>query len=896
MAWRSATNVAWAERTNIVVSAPAGAAVGDFVVVGIFTGRATTALLPTAPDGTWTQITGSPIAMAAYSGLQLRLTVWVKRLDAAPPASWMFTHAAGHSSAMAAAFSGHVALGPVAVASGTGQSSSIAEVTTTQPDSEVLWLEWTWDGGAATPPSGMTERVENANSAFYLASQIYAAAGPTGTKSHTNGNGSGSGKPWGVALVTLQPTEDTPPPPYDGPEGWQDASAQAAAGTAQARILVVGDSIAEGEGAPSRAQRWLDQLIPALRIGLGIAGTGAGHTPPRYATYLGDSDSWRSPATASPAITAKTFTRNSGQYFQWTVTGTAVSVLYSGSVTVSIDGGGAETPPASSVITRWDKTGLSSGSHTVRVTGGTGGGQAVGVIGYSGDTPGAGLTYLDWAWTAASSDEFAGGAAYDVAQIGALLPHLVLDEQFGGNDALEGSSTPTQCADRFAARTAIYGGWDSQPTVVALIPPRWPAGSDVNEAAANGLGYVMDDYRDAVAARAVTLGCQVIDLRDSIGTMPSGWLASDDLHLNATGQTGLATAILAALSPAAETRTATGTLTLAGAATATATGGTLTRTATGALALAGSADGVAQGGTQTRTATGILTLDGTAEATASGGTVASTATGSLTLEGTGSAQAHGGTATRTAAGLLHLDGDGEATSSGGTISRAAEGVLTLDGTATTQTHGGTQTRTATGEITLTGGADASIVGGSIIRTAQGTLALAGHAPAATIEIRTSLGTITITGSADVAGGIIARTSTGHLVLEGAATAHPDGGTLARTATGSLALTGAADGQAVGGAISRTAQGMLLLSGQADGLTSGGTLTRAALGHLVLDGQALGLPSGGAIARTALGLLTLTGHGITTSGWRDITIRATEPTPRLKATEPTGVRIRAQEPT
>lgn len=322
---------------------------------------------------------------------------------------------------------------------------------------------------------------------------------------------------------------------------WPAAATAAVNGTGQARMMFVGDSITEGEGASTRQGRWIDVVTSTLRSTLGIAGTGLGHTPPSYNTYLAESVSWRGPATASPGTSHKDFARGSGEYFQWTISGTAFSVLWtgfvgSGSMTVSIDGGAGETitGATSGLIRRWDRTGLSAGSHTVRVTAGAGGGLINGIVAYDGDSPTVGLTYLDWSWTGGVSSAWGSGQLYDMTGM-QWNPHLIVDEQFGANDYFEDLSTPAQVADRFEARVALYRSWSSNPTVVALVAPYWPSGSAHEETSVNGLGYTMDDYRDAHRTKAEELGVVVIDLRDTIGTQPSGQLVSDGLHLSATG-------------------------------------------------------------------------------------------------------------------------------------------------------------------------------------------------------------------------------------------------------------------------------------------------------------------------------------------------------------------------
>jgi hypothetical protein len=197
----------------------------------------------------------------------------------------------------------------------------------------------------------------------------------------------------------------------------------------------------------------------------------------------------------------------------------------------------------------------------------------------------------------------------------------------------------------------------------------------------------------------------------------------------------------------------------------------------------------------------------------------------------------GGVAVRTAAGTLTLAGTAEAQPSGGVHARTAAGTLTLAGTATAQADGGMHTRTAIGQLTLTGTAEATVVGGVAARTAVGVLTLDGQAAARSVQIRTALGSLALTGTADTAA-VITRAAVGILILDGTATATPDGGTITRTAEGVLTVTGHANATA----------------------------------------------AGGTIVRTSVGLLLLAGIGTTTSGWRDITIRAIDRQPTIRAAD------------
>lgn len=538
-------------RTNSTLVAPGGRAVGSRIIAALEVINSTAPTIAT-PDG-WTLL-GSRAwgpSQSAYG----RMYVFTRVADGTSADNLATIHASMYSQGEWISYPGVHATTPfdieIQFANGNTTSSdasvSATPATTVTDGAAVVTFRHSWDGTAITPTSGWTERVDHP--AGHVQDRIYATPSSTGTISIPSGNSAGT-KPWVTATLVLRDAAAVEPGPYE-PQ-WMPAVAAARAGTGQARMMFLGDSLTEGEGVTTRADRWIELLIPAMRSSLGIAGTGLGHTPPRYATFMvGVSEPWRTPATASPTITNRVYSRAPGGYFQWTITGTAYTVLYSGGsgfgpLSVSTDGAAAETIPASSsgVAHRWHKTGLSAGSHTVRVTAGTGGGNVMGVIAYNGDSPTSGLTYLDHAWSGGSSDEWGPGAAHDITSLD-FDPHIVLDEQMGANDYLESSSAPATCASRYAARNAIYKGAASKPLPVGVILPYWPTGSGIDETATNGLGFTLDDYRNAHAAQAIADEGRVIDLRDSIGTLTLGDLASDGTHLNLSGQTKIANAILA---------------------------------------------------------------------------------------------------------------------------------------------------------------------------------------------------------------------------------------------------------------------------------------------------------------------------------------------------------------
>ena len=451
---------------------------------------------------------------------------------------------------------------------GTGQNAPAPSLSPVTNGAHLIHFRHSWDGAAVTPPAGYTERVEGAS---YVCDRVQTTAAPTGVVNVPSGNTAGT-KPYVISSIALRDAAAVEPPPYE--PLYQDQIELAQAGTGQVRAVILADSYGEGEGSDEREFRWVDLWHNDSRVTLGIAGTGLGHTPPRYNTYMAESANWRAPATPRNNVGTvvplanKVFTRAAGESFSYTFTGTGFTVVYDGgaglgSISVAVDGGSAETiaAQASGRGHRWNKTGLTAGSHTVVLTAGTGGARPIGINTYNGgDSPTNGMTYLDWCWTGGTSDQWGPGGPYDITALGSYGAHVVIDGQNGANDHLRDvdpmdafvAPTPAVVGARLTARINVARSWSTKPLYVVYILPMMPAGSAVDESQVNSQGYVLNDYRNAIraAAEAFETGVLVVDLRELM-TLTLDDLASDNLHMEVQGQQAVATAIRSTLLEAA---------------------------------------------------------------------------------------------------------------------------------------------------------------------------------------------------------------------------------------------------------------------------------------------------------------------------------------------------------
>jgi hypothetical protein len=181
--YRSSSQLAGASAANAAVPVPAGAAIGDIAVVGIYLESAAT-ITPPSGFTNKASLATSPTARG-------RLEVFWKRLTAADSGTWSFTFTSTFRAAAAGLWSGRVATGdPFDATPGTAESTS--GVTTlnvsTSPvaslgDAVGFWTNFN-GGGAFTAPGSYTERQE-VSGVITLDTRDAVAAGSTGNVTAT---------------------------------------------------------------------------------------------------------------------------------------------------------------------------------------------------------------------------------------------------------------------------------------------------------------------------------------------------------------------------------------------------------------------------------------------------------------------------------------------------------------------------------------------------------------------------------------------------------------------------------------------------------------------------------------------------------------------------------------
>lgn len=323
----------------------------------------------------------------------------------------------------------------------------------------------------------------------------------------------------------------------------------------------------EGEGASTRANRWIDLLIGSLRTGYSVGGAGFGLTSRYFGTYLTESDSWRHPGSTTGTVANASYFYTqadrgselaSTASLSWAVTGDSFDLVYTttggaggyGSIKVYVDGTLKTTIASNSVAyqpgTIYHGSLGTAGAHTIKVVASSGTVAVDGVVVYNGDYT-AGITYWDCTHTGYDNNNFeASGLDYQEGW-GQYLPHLIIDDEVGGNEFLNSTLSPTDMAALLHNRIVVYKALSSAPSILFVV--NWDLPGLTGN---NTLGYSYTQYMTAAINQINTDGgCVILDVRTVYPTAASNrtWFASDNLHPSDLGHGKIADAVDAVLTP-----------------------------------------------------------------------------------------------------------------------------------------------------------------------------------------------------------------------------------------------------------------------------------------------------------------------------------------------------------
>lgn len=187
------------------VDVPASTAANDVIVVTAFVDA--TGSVTAMPTG-FANVSGSPVVNNAASGNHKQYVMW-KRATGADVGTYDFTLSLGsiYRNVQAIRYTGALATGDPwdttasAIDTTDGTTSPSVTVTTTVPNTLLIWSSTNWSGGAWTPPTGFTERRDSGDRVCTAADLAQTATGSSGAVS---GACAGSGKrtAWLGALKT----------------------------------------------------------------------------------------------------------------------------------------------------------------------------------------------------------------------------------------------------------------------------------------------------------------------------------------------------------------------------------------------------------------------------------------------------------------------------------------------------------------------------------------------------------------------------------------------------------------------------------------------------------------------------------------------------------------------
>lgn len=341
-------------------------------------------------------------------------------------------------------------------------------------------------------------------------------------------------------------------------------TALAARATTPARVMVWGDSRAEGQGATTLANRWQSKFAAGMRAAFPTTGVTT-YAENNYAAFnlistsLASLTLWTGKTVASSPNNFGLGTRCSilsaaGQGATLPFTGTAFKLAYvasnvASSFSYTVDGGAPVTVswPAGSVADgrTVTVTGLADTSHTVVVAWLSGTVYIEGAHQFRGEYA-KGIQVFDAGHSGTRSGTTYGASRTYMTQSTATVnPHLII-VVLGTND-FGGSIVPATYRTEMEANiTAWRAGCTTPPTIVLTLD--WERGPTIPAQAYPWADY-LQQLRDIAAADT---GVMLFDLQAQFPNYTdnaTGYIAADDTHETDAGQARRAQLVQAAVSP-----------------------------------------------------------------------------------------------------------------------------------------------------------------------------------------------------------------------------------------------------------------------------------------------------------------------------------------------------------
>lgn len=211
VAFRSDSSVAYANRTNTLINAPAGVQDNDGLLL-IFEDGAPGAVapVPTPPAG-FVILPGFPLTRSDLNPFTVDTYAWGK-IAAGEPANYTVTHANANTNAYMLAALGANLVTPFSpnptTNTGLGATATAPGLTTLANNSLIVYYCSKWNFPGITPPGGvtpvLTTRLDGSVTLLFVSTGVLGAAGATGDKIAT-GLPNAATEPWASGLIAIRP-------------------------------------------------------------------------------------------------------------------------------------------------------------------------------------------------------------------------------------------------------------------------------------------------------------------------------------------------------------------------------------------------------------------------------------------------------------------------------------------------------------------------------------------------------------------------------------------------------------------------------------------------------------------------------------------------------------------
>lgn len=329
-----------------------------------------------------------------------------------------------------------------------------------------------------------------------------------------------------------------------------------------AKVLAIGESTTEGQGASTRDKRWLNLMAAQLRRDYPVAGVvgGENYIPATYRVYAPDS-TWGQPYTATGTVAPiywggnlgyRALALNDGATATYPVVGDSVDLWYfdcpnCGTLTYRVDNGAAKavsTDKTYRTDARVRNVSLGgSANHTITIAASAGTVHFGGLSVFNGDRK-AGVQVYDASYSGAKVQTYLDDQRYFVRSMARVAPDLVTID-LGGNDYFA-NTDPELLGRQLRQLVADVQSLPKKPSMLMIVPyePEKP-GAQPGEYSA----YVQV-FRDVANENPKEIALLDLSLPDAMGSVaaePAPWYSSDGIHPNDAGHVRFKDLVYAAI-------------------------------------------------------------------------------------------------------------------------------------------------------------------------------------------------------------------------------------------------------------------------------------------------------------------------------------------------------------